>query len=229
MWIICCLSVLLPSFYGVAWGMPFTRIGFPTCRSDFTPSSFEGGGREFSIANNFWSMWSVRNNWVFNNKLLSNVINLPHQVISLLSHWRRLAPAKWRGELDVLRGFLLVSMQERGESRPCKRWAGVFWWPGRWSGWLVTQPSLLPLLWVEIWSDMKENSACWCSWKRTSIFPGMLSCASSTDTLYFSTLLEVVCESLRAHSKLIRKLETPVLCFCSFFCFFVCKTLMLSS
>lgn len=92
--------------------MPFTRIGFPTCRSDFTPSSFEGGGREFSIANNFWSMWSVRNNWVFNNKLLSNVINLPHQVISLLSHWRRLAPAKWRGELDVLRGFLLVNMQE---------------------------------------------------------------------------------------------------------------------
>lgn len=62
----------------------------------------------------FWAIWIARNDWVFNNKLLADVINLPHKVVSFLIQWRRLAPAKLRGDLDTLRGSLLASISETG-------------------------------------------------------------------------------------------------------------------
>lgn len=62
----------------------------------------------------FWAIWIARNDWVFTNKLLADVINLPHKVVSFLIQWRRLAPAKLRGDLDTLRGSLLASISETG-------------------------------------------------------------------------------------------------------------------
>lgn len=76
----------------------FHRDKIPVCRSDLLDFIRLKGGKNsvwltiFTAC--FWSLWIVRNNWIFNNKLLSNVINSPHQVISLLTQWSGLAPVK---------------------------------------------------------------------------------------------------------------------------------------
>lgn len=63
----------------------------------------------------FWVLWLVRNDWVFNNKLIADISHLPHKVVSFLNQWRLLETAQLRGELDALKESLRVSIQGTGE------------------------------------------------------------------------------------------------------------------
>lgn len=63
-----------------------------------------------------WSIWLLRNDWVFNNKMIVDASHLPHKIVSLHLQWRSLAPVKKRSALDTLRGLLLASIRKIGGS-----------------------------------------------------------------------------------------------------------------
>ena len=63
-----------------------------------------------------WAIWLVRNDWVFNNRLLRNAVSLPHKALSFLVQWKSLAPMKLRGEMEKVQGLLLASIRATGDS-----------------------------------------------------------------------------------------------------------------
>lgn len=62
-----------------------------------------------------WVIWLVRNDWVFNNKLIKDVLQLPHKVVFFMMQWKRLAPQKLGGELESLLASLLARIRTVGE------------------------------------------------------------------------------------------------------------------
>jgi hypothetical protein len=64
------------------------------------------------FAAGFWAIWLMRNDWVFNNKLTTNVSSLPYKALSFVTQWKKLAPAKLRGEVETVQGLLLASIRE---------------------------------------------------------------------------------------------------------------------
>lgn len=66
------------------------------------------------ISAGIWAIWLVRNDWVFNNKLLSNICHLPHKAVSFLIQWRGLLPEKLKVEVDGLKDSLLASIRASG-------------------------------------------------------------------------------------------------------------------
>jgi hypothetical protein len=63
-----------------------------------------------------WAIWLVRNDWVFNDKLLNNVVSLPHKALSFLKQWGPLLPLQLRDEMEKVRGSLLANVRETGGS-----------------------------------------------------------------------------------------------------------------
>jgi hypothetical protein len=72
----------------------------------------------------FWAIWLVRNDWVFEDKLLKDVMQLPHKVMSFLMQWRNLAQQKLIGELDTVQTLLRASIHSRSK--------GMRQVPGQW-------------------------------------------------------------------------------------------------
>ncbi len=64
------------------------------------------------FATRFWAIWLIRNDWVFNNKLMTNVSSLPYKALSFVTQWKRLAPVNLRGEVETVQGLLLASIRE---------------------------------------------------------------------------------------------------------------------
>ena len=64
-----------------------------------------------------WALWRVRNDWVFNNKLVADIMHLPYKAISFFLQWKNLVSMKMRGELETLRTSLHASTQEAGRIR----------------------------------------------------------------------------------------------------------------
>lgn len=58
------------------------------------------------IAAGMWAIWKVRNDWVFRNVLVSDVIQLPYKMLSFLKQWAPLVPEKMKARLEELRGLL---------------------------------------------------------------------------------------------------------------------------
>ena len=48
----------------------------------------------FICAGAMWVLWKTRNDWVFNNKLISSPNVLPHKIIGFLQHWIKLKATK---------------------------------------------------------------------------------------------------------------------------------------
>ncbi|EEC76558.1 hypothetical protein OsI_14366 [Oryza sativa Indica Group] len=63
-----------------------------------------------------WSIWLVRNDWVFNDKLLTNVMFLPHKAMSFMIQWKNLAPVQLKEELEKVKRSLLANIRETGDS-----------------------------------------------------------------------------------------------------------------
>lgn len=63
-----------------------------------------------------WAIWRVRNDWVFNNILLRNVVSLPHKAMSFMLQWKALASSQLRGELEKAHGLLLANIRAAGDS-----------------------------------------------------------------------------------------------------------------
>lgn len=71
-------------------GDAFKWDSVPTSRSDlFDIMNSRGDKRKYIwltlFAACFWLVWLMRNDWVFNNKLLANVNNLPYKVIFFIT------------------------------------------------------------------------------------------------------------------------------------------------
>jgi hypothetical protein len=63
-----------------------------------------------------WAIWLVRNDWVFNDKLLNNAVSLPYKAVSFMKQWENLMPLQLRDEMEKARGSLLVSIRRTGGS-----------------------------------------------------------------------------------------------------------------
>lgn len=51
---------------------------------------------------------------VFNDKLMKDVLQLPHKMLSFLVQWKNLATQKLARELEILQASLLVNIHELG-------------------------------------------------------------------------------------------------------------------
>lgn len=63
-----------------------------------------------------WAIWLMRNDWVFNNKLISNATHLPYKAVSFHLQRRKLALVKTRSSLDTSRDLLLASIRRIASS-----------------------------------------------------------------------------------------------------------------
>lgn len=51
---------------------------------------------------------------MFNDKLMKDVLQLPHKMLSFLVQWKNLATQKLARELEILQASLLVNIRELG-------------------------------------------------------------------------------------------------------------------
>lgn len=68
------------------------------------------------VAAGIWAIWLIRNDWVFNNRLMKDIMTLPHRALSFAIQWRKMAPAKLRGELETAQSSLLASILALGDN-----------------------------------------------------------------------------------------------------------------
>lgn len=68
-----------------------------------------------TMAAGSWAIWLTRNDWVFHDKLLLDVIQLPYKAISFLQQWKPLAPTRLVAAMEEARGWLLATVQDLRE------------------------------------------------------------------------------------------------------------------
>lgn len=93
----------------------------PTSRNELLDFIQDHGGVRnknlfYLFAAGAWSIWLVRNDWVFNDKLLTNVMFLPHKAMSFMIQWKNLAPVQLKEELEKVKRSLLANIRETGDS-----------------------------------------------------------------------------------------------------------------
>lgn len=64
------------------------------------------------VAAGMWVIWRVRNDWVFRNVLMNNVIQLSYRMLSFLKQWTPLVPEKMKDWLEEFRGLLDAKIRQ---------------------------------------------------------------------------------------------------------------------
>lgn len=62
----------------------------------------------FILARIAWSLWEVRNNWVFNNVLIKSPKVIAHMALGFISQWKKLLKQEERLKMEDL----ILKLQE---------------------------------------------------------------------------------------------------------------------
>jgi hypothetical protein len=62
-----------------------------------------------------WAIWLTRNDFVFNNNIMKDVLQLPYKVLCLLMQWKSLRSPKVAGRLETLQDSLLAVIRKLGD------------------------------------------------------------------------------------------------------------------